>query len=95
MNHADIFVDDFIQIGQGGQRRLNSQRDHLLHAMDEVLDRPMPGDTNWNEATSIKKIQKQDAYWCPRKVILGWTLDFQRQTLELPPHRKTILAEIF
>ena len=46
VNHTDVFVDDFIQLGQGGQRRLNSQRDHLLHAIDEVLDRPLPGWTS-------------------------------------------------
>ena len=95
VNHTDVFVDDFIQLGQGGQRRLNSQRDHLLHAIDEVLDQPLPGDVNRNEAASVKKIRNGDASWCPRKVVLGWILDFQRQTLELPPHRKATLAEIF
>ena len=95
LNHTDVFVDDFIQLGQGGQRRLNSQRDHLLHAIDEVLDQPRPGETHRNEAASLKKIRQGDAGWCPRKVILGWILDFHRQTIELTPHRKTLLAQIF
>ena len=33
----DVFVDDFIQLGQGGRRRMRILRRHLLHAIDEIL----------------------------------------------------------
>jgi hypothetical protein len=37
---TDVFVDDFIQLGQGGTRRLQALRRHLLHAIDQVLAKP-------------------------------------------------------
>ncbi len=44
---------------------------------------------------SLKKLLKGDGSWATRKLILGWILDTVRQTLELPPHRKLMLADLF
>ena len=38
--HTGVFVDDFIQLGQGGPRRMRALRNHLLKAINEVLVRP-------------------------------------------------------
>jgi hypothetical protein len=38
---------------------------------------------------------KGDGSWAVRKILLGWILDAIRQTLELPAHRKLMLADIF
>ena len=92
---TDVFVDDFIQIGQGSTQRLNTLRRHLFHAIDEVLSRPGLSEAHRNEAISLKKLLQGDGSWCTRKLILGWIIDTVRQTLELPPHRKIALAEIF
>ena len=43
----------------------------------------------------MKKFEAGDGYFCPRKVVLGWLIDCTRQTLELPPHRRQRLQEIF
>ena len=59
VSHTDVFVDDFLQLGQGGTRRLNAQRNHLLHAIDHVLAQPLPHE-NRNEAVSLKKLRKGD-----------------------------------
>ena len=40
LGKTDVFVDDFIQLGQGGQARMNALRDHLLHAIDQILACP-------------------------------------------------------
>ena len=37
---TDVFVDDFIQLGQGGPRRMRALRNHLLKAVDDVLAQP-------------------------------------------------------
>ena len=92
---TDVFVDDFIQVGQGGTRRMNSLRDHLLHAIDGMIAQPEDASGNIREPASVKKMSRGDGSWNSRKVILGWTIDFVRQTLELPAHRKHTLATIF
>ena len=91
----DVFVDDFIQLGQGGRRRMKNLRQHLLHAIDEILAQPNLDEPHRNEAVSLKKLLKGDGSWATRKVILGWIIDTLRQTLELPAHRKETLAKIF
>ena len=93
--HTDVFVDDFIQLGQGGPKRMKALRRHLLWAVDSVLAMPDVSDTDRNEAVSMKKLLKGDGAWETRKLLLGWIVDTVRQTIELPPHRKLALAEIF
>ena len=83
---TDAFVDDFIQLGQGGQRRPRAPRNHLLHAVVEVLDRPEPNEIESHEATSLKKLLKGDRSWAARKLVLGWITDTVRQTMDLPAH---------
>ncbi|MCA1807793.1 MAG: hypothetical protein LC687_08110, partial [Actinobacteria bacterium] len=72
---TDVFVDDFIQLGQGGRLRLKSLRSHLLHALDQVLARPASDEPHRNEAISLKKLLKGDGSWNTRKLILGWIVD--------------------
>jgi hypothetical protein len=91
---ADVFVDDFILLGQGRERRLRALRRHLLHSIDAVLATPESGEQR-NEAVSLKKLLTGDGSWGMRKLILGWIIDTVRQTIELPPHRKQTLHDIF
>ncbi len=91
---TDVFVDDFIQIGQGGRKRMQRLRHCLLDAIDQVLAQP-GSESHRNEAVSLKKLMKGDGSWATRKIILGWIIDTIRQTLELPAHRKETLAAIF
>ena len=37
LGSTDVFVDDFIQLGQGGKNRMIALRGHLLQAVDQVL----------------------------------------------------------
>jgi hypothetical protein len=91
---TDVFMDDFIQVGQEGPKRMRKLRRHLLEAVDQVLAQPC-NESYRNEAISLKKLQTGDGGWTNRKVVLGWVLDTIRQTMELPPHRKLLLANIF
>jgi hypothetical protein len=94
VHSTDMFVDDFIQVGQGDARQLMDLRRQLLHCVDEVLARPLP-DEGRNEVVSLKKLLKGNGSWGTRKLILGWIVDTVRQTIELPPHRKQLLHDIF
>ena len=92
---TDVFVDDVIQLGQGGRRRMKALRGHLLEAIDAVLSQPASDESHRQEAVSLKKLLKGDGSWATRKLILGWIINALRQTMELPPHRKATLAHIF
>ena len=91
---TDVFVDDFMLLGQGKVRRLGALRRHLMHSVDDMLSQPTPEDQR-NEAISLKKLLSGDGGWGTRKLILGWIIDSVRQTVELPPHRKQTLNDIF
>ena len=41
LGKTDVFVDDFIQLGQGGQARMNALRNHLLHDINQILAQPL------------------------------------------------------
>ena len=95
IRHVDVFVDDFIGVAQGSRKQVRNLRRNVLHAIDMVLDQPLPGETLRNEAASIKKLLQGDGSWNTRKLILGWIIDTLRGTLELPPHRIQRLHDIF
>ena len=81
---TDVFVDDFIQLGQGGPKRMRAIRRHLWHAVDGSLATPESVGLERPEAISLKKLLKGDGSWTTRKVLLGWLVDTIRQTIELP-----------
>ena len=68
---TDVFVDDFIQLGQGGPSRMHAIQWHLWHAVHQVLAQPAETSAEQPKATSIKKLQKGDGSWTTRKVPLG------------------------
>jgi hypothetical protein len=92
---VDLFVDDFIGLGQGSKAELSNMRRTLLHSLDEVL-RPLDDldDPFRKEPASVKKLKQGDAAWGTRKLVLGWVLDTVLMTLELPHHRKERLKSI-
>jgi hypothetical protein len=84
----DIYVDDFLGIGQGRPKRLRQLRRVLFHTLDEVLRPKDQEDSDFRqEPISIKKLQKGDACWSTTKQILGWLIDTIQATVTLPPHR--------
>jgi hypothetical protein len=95
LQKVDLFVNDFIGLGQGNQAALSHIRCTLLHTLDEVfrgvdaLDGP-----HHKEPAPTKMLRQGDAFWETRKLTLGWIINTIRMTLELPPHRKERLLAI-
>jgi hypothetical protein len=89
LQKVDLFVGDFIGMGQGTLSELSNVRRTLLHSLDEVM-RPLDKDDGpyRKEPASTKKLKQGDAAWETRKVILGWVIDTVLMTLELPQHQK-------
>ena len=94
--YGDVFVDDEILLAQGTPHQLHRFKRQALHINDWIFrandrrDNP----TGHKEPISESKLLKGDACWSTTKVILGWTLDTLRGTIELPAHRKTRLRDI-
>jgi hypothetical protein len=91
----DVYMDDFLGLGQGSARKLSLIRRRLFHCIDRVL-RPLSSedpDTR-QEPISTKKLSKGDAAWATRKVMLGWLVDSAAGTIELPPRRLSRLQDI-
>ena len=63
MGTTDVYVNDFIQLGQGSKRRMNALRNHLLHAVGQVFAQPLVNQTHQNEAILLKKLLKGDGSW--------------------------------
>ena len=91
----DVYVDDFLALGQGTPSQLKTLRRHLLHSIDAVFAPLAAADTHGNEAISVKKLRKGDGSWSTLKVVLGWLLDTIHHTISLPPHRAQRLLHIF
>jgi hypothetical protein len=91
----DLFVDDFIGLGQGSRQRLNRIRRILLTALDQVL-RPVDNQDSpaHKEPASVKKLRQGDACWNTCKKVLGWIIDTVSLTVTLPERRARRLAEI-
>ena len=92
--YVDVFVDDFIAVAQGNNHRLRTVRRLLMHAVDEVLQAPTSEDDKFKEPLSLSKLVK-DGSWTTTQVLLGWLVDAVRKTIELPPHRKERLLQVF
>ena len=96
LRYADVFVDDEILAAQGDPASLNAFRCKLLHLNDRVF---RPNDeandpSIRREPISLKKLDKGDACWATRKIVLGWLIDTLKGTIELPPHRRDRLNHI-
>ena len=94
--YVDIYVDDFLALAQGDANTLDHVRSTLYHAIDTIFRPLHPDDLPFQrkEPISEKKLHKGDGLWETRKVILGWIIDTQRETIELPPHRLARLHDI-
>lgn len=93
--YTDVFVDDFIQLVQGSRSRRRKLR-RLLYKYVDMVFRPLsPSDpASRQHPLSVKKLQKGDAYWETRKVVLGWIVDTLQETISLPARRLNRLHEI-
>ena len=96
LRYADVFVDDAILVAQGDPASLNAFRRKLLHLNDRVFHPNDKADdlSIRREPISLKKLDKGDACWATRKIVLGWLIDTLKGTIELPPHRHHCLNHI-
>ena len=91
---VDVYVDDFLLLAQTRHQQRRVMR-AALHSIDDVFRPLEDGDPSHpKEPASVKKMLKGDACWSPRKRMLGWDIDANDLTLNLPPHRLERLREV-
>ena len=84
---VDVYVDDFLLLAQTEHQRERVLRT-TLHAIDDVFRPLSPSDPEIRkEPASVKKMLKGDACWATQKRLLGWDINTETSTLNLPPHR--------
>jgi hypothetical protein len=62
---VDVFVDDFIGLGQGSPTKLSKIWRTLLRTLDQVFLGPLNDfdDPHRKEPASTKNLKQGDAYW--------------------------------
>eukprot|EP00978_Attheya_sp_CCMP212_P039796 scaffold210763_cov69-Attheya_sp.AAC.1 len=84
LSSVDVYVDDFVGLGQGSKQQLRSVHSILFHCLDEVM-RPIESqdpDTR-QEPASVKKLKKGNAQWATRKLY---------EIFDSLPHSKKCIA---
>ena len=89
IHKVEVFVDDFIGIGQDHpQNPLSNQRAALSHNIDKIFRPNRPGDLKYRkEPQSQTKMAKGDASWHTLEEALGWNWGAKSKTLQLKPKR--------
>ena len=89
LRKVEIFVDDFISMGQESpQNPLENQRAALSHNIDKIFRPNRPSDSKYRkEPQSEKKMAKGNAAWHTMKEALGWHWGASSKTLQMKPKR--------
>ena len=95
LEYVDVFMDDFILLTQGPLARQQQVRQILLECLDSVI-RPLDHTDRKErkEAASIKKLLNGDGCQMALKTVLGWLLNTELRTVQLPESRVLRLNEI-
>lgn len=95
LHHVDVYVDDFMVAAQGNREKRNQVRSTLMHAIDDVFRPLAPSDSpSRKDPISNKKLRQGDAAWSTVKELLGWIIDTEAMTLQLPERRLQRLHDI-
>jgi hypothetical protein len=82
-----VYVDDYIlaAIEDASGTLLGRIGRAALHGIHDVFPPPrVSGHTGGKDPISLKKLEKDDARWDPRKEILGFLIDGRARTIQLP-----------
>jgi hypothetical protein len=90
--YVDVFVDDFVSLAQKHKQQVYCT---LLQAVYRIFHPLSPTNPpTRQEPISVKKLLEGDSSWSTIKLVLGWILDSESLTIQLPPHCVERLQEI-
>ena len=67
---ANVYLDDFISILQGGPQEQTQMTRHIFTMVDKVFRPNTPEDTHRKEPIYVKKLCQGGAAWSTKKIIL-------------------------
>jgi hypothetical protein len=90
LSYTDVYLDDFMLITQSPTHLQDLNR--LLHHVHSIFRDPTNSDRR--QIISQSKVLKGDATLQTKKRLLGWDIDSENLTIQLPPHRQDRLQEL-
>ena len=92
----EVFVDDFIGMANDiSTENLQKISRAMIHGIHSIFPPPQVSGHNGQDPVSEPKLKKGEGTWAYEKEILGWILNGQDYTLQLPPEKcKTIAQQI-
>lgn len=95
VRYVDVYVDDLAGLAQGPPSVQQEVNRAILSSLDLVFRPLSPDDLeSRQEPASKRKLEKGDGFMALQKLYLGWLIDTQAMTLQLPLRRLVRLREI-
>ena len=84
----EVYVDDFVGMTNSQQRAYLRQLSRaMLHGIHSLFPPPAVTGHCGADPVSEKKLEKKDGVWLFVKEILGWLVDGEKYTIQLPPDK--------
>ena len=85
---VEVFVDDFIGMTNDiSDEHLTKVSRAMIHGVHSVFPPPELSGHNGHDPVSESKLIKGEGSWDHKKEVLGWILDGENFTLQLPPSK--------
>jgi len=83
--HVDVYIDDFLAVAQPTRKTTTLRA--LLHAISSIFrhHRHVDDSPARKNTISNSKLQAGDGAWSTSKTVLGWLIDTEAGTIQLPP----------
>ena len=84
----EVYVDDFFAAtNDRSTAHLRHLSRALLHGIHAIFPPPAHSGHNGEDPVSLKKLRNGDGIWAPTKEILGWLVNGQEFTIQLPQEK--------
>ena len=91
----EVFVDDFIGMTNGSsEEHLRHVSRAMLHGVHSIYPPPNVTGHDGEDPVAQKKLDNGDGDWAFVKEILGWIIDGENFTIQLPPEKCDKIAKL-
>ena len=95
INTMEVYVDDFIAATNNNTpTNITKFSRVMLHGIHSIFPPPLITHHDGGDPISEKKLKKQEGLWETKKEILGWDIDGQAYTIQLPTQKEIKLQTL-